>query len=182
MADEAQAGSDQLQRPAAPPGRARSCARYERGAQFGRLPRHRPQLLDRRVRDGIRYRYTIRVADAAGNVAEATVGASPRPPLYRPAQGALVRAPIAFAWEAVEGVGFYNFQLLRTREGAQRLATRRRPQSRLELALRREALPARARRLPLVRLGARRQPGATGFGDRLGSSTFVVKGPEGCRR
>ena len=71
---------------------------------------------DRRVRDGIRYRYTIRVADLAGNVAEATVGASPRPPLYRPAQGALVRAPIAFAWEAVEGVGFYNFQLLRNQK------------------------------------------------------------------
>ena len=132
---------------------------------------------DRRVRDGIRYRYTIRVADLAGNVAEATVSASPRPPLYRPAQGALVRAPIAFAWEAVEGVGFYNFQLLRNQKKVLSAWPR---VAGLSLGSTWRYAGKRYRLEPGVYhwyvWGARGSRERPIFGRPLGSSTFVVKG------
>ena len=132
---------------------------------------------DRRVRDGIRYRYRIRVADVAGNVAEAIVSASPRPPLYRPAQGAVVRAPIAFAWEAVEGVGFYNFQLLRN----QRKVLSAWPRvAGLSLGSTWRYAGKRHRLDPGVYhwyvWGARGSRERPVFGRPLGSSTFVVKG------
>ena len=70
-------------------------------------------FVDRTVRKGVRYRYELRTADEAGNVTETTVTAEPRPPLYQPAQGAIVRAPVALAWEAARGARYYNVQLYR---------------------------------------------------------------------
>ena len=70
-------------------------------------------FVDRTVRKGVRYRYELRTADEAGNVTETTVTAEPRPPLYQPAQGAVVRAPVALAWEVSRGARYYNVQLYR---------------------------------------------------------------------
>jgi hypothetical protein len=76
---------------------------------------------DRTVRNGVKYTYRLTAADAAGNVAEADVTATPRPALYRPAAGATVRAPVTLAWEPVKGARFYNFQL--RRDGVKVLST-----------------------------------------------------------
>ncbi|HEX5800163.1 MAG TPA: hypothetical protein VFY02_08660 [Gaiellaceae bacterium] len=84
--------------------RARSSVVYRgRGTSFA----------DRSVRAGVRYRYELRAADAAGNVARSTVSVRARPPLYRPAAGAVVRGRLTLGWEAVAGARFYNVQLLR---------------------------------------------------------------------
>jgi hypothetical protein len=68
---------------------------------------------DRGVKNGVKYQYTIAVADAAGNADRETVSALPRPPLYQPVRGARVRAPATFAWEKVPKATYYNFQLYR---------------------------------------------------------------------
>ncbi len=68
---------------------------------------------DASVRNGVHYRYAIRVVDGAGNASATSVAASPRPPLYKPALGAIVRPPLTLAWEARKGARFYNVQLLR---------------------------------------------------------------------
>lgn len=133
---------------------------------------------DKSVHDGIRYRYAIRGADLAGNVAEAVVNATPRRPLYGPARGAVVRAPIAFGWDPVEGVGFYNFQLLRNQikvlSAWPRVAG-------LTLGSSWRYAGKRYRLEPGVYhwyvWGARGTIERPVFGRPLGSSTFVVKGP-----
>ena len=134
---------------------------------------------DKTVLDGIRYRYAIRGADLAGNVAEAVVNATPRRPLYRPARGAVVRAPLAFAWEPVEGVSFYNFQLLRDRikvlsawPGVANLRLR----SSWRYAGKRYRLePGVYHWYVWGARGSRERPV---FGRLLGSSSFVVNGGE----
>ncbi len=71
---------------------------------------------DRTVRDGIRYRYEIRASDVAGNMVQKAVTANvDLPALYRPAAGAVVRAPLVLSWEAVKGATFYNVQLYRNK-------------------------------------------------------------------
>ncbi|MCP9484669.1 MAG: hypothetical protein MSC30_02315 [Gaiellaceae bacterium MAG52_C11] len=70
-------------------------------------------FVDRTVRKGVRYRYELRVADEAGNATETAVTAEARPPLYQPAQGAVVRAPVLLEWEPARGARYYNVQLYR---------------------------------------------------------------------
>lgn len=72
-------------------------------------------FLDRRVRNGVRYRYEVRSLDAAGNAAARTVVALPQPPVFAPARGATLQAAPRAAWAAVEGARFYNAQLYRGR-------------------------------------------------------------------
>jgi hypothetical protein len=67
---------------------------------------------DRSVQNGRTYRYVLRVADSAGNVATKSVQSGPRPSLYRPAFGAVVHAPLTLAWQATDA-RFYNLQVLR---------------------------------------------------------------------
>ncbi len=70
-------------------------------------------FVDRTVRKGVRYRYELRAADEAGNATQTIVMAEARPLLYLPAAGAVVRAPVALAWEASRGARYYNVQLYR---------------------------------------------------------------------
>ena len=129
------------------------------------------------MKEGVRYRYELRVVDIAGNVSGRVLTASSRLPLYRPEAGARVRAPVSLAWDAQPGARFYNVQMYRN--GTKVLSL----------------WPAKA----LLRLGRtwryagktqRLQPGryvwyvwpAQGtlerpvFGRRIGSSSFVVRG------
>jgi hypothetical protein len=133
---------------------------------------------DKTVHDGIRYRYAIRGADLAGNVAEAVVNATPRRPLYRPARGAVVRAPLVFAWEPVQGVTFYNFQLLRDRI---KVLSAWPGVANLQLGSSWRYAGKRYRLEPGVYdwyvWGARGSRERPVFGRPLGSSSFVVKGP-----
>jgi hypothetical protein len=68
-------------------------------------------LVDRRVRNGRRYAYSVRAADVAGNVAVATVRARPGRRLLAPARGAVLSAPPLLAWTPIRGARYYNVQL-----------------------------------------------------------------------
>ena len=68
---------------------------------------------DRTVREGVRYRYELVVADVAGNRSGRTLAASSRLPLYRPEAGQQVRAPLTLAWDAQPATRFYNVQMYR---------------------------------------------------------------------
>jgi hypothetical protein len=86
---------------------------------------------DRRLKNGVRYRYTVTAYDQAGNgaakvllaqptSAKSTGGASQqqrpsraRPALRAPAAGARVTAPPLLAWGAVSNASYYNVQLYR---------------------------------------------------------------------
>jgi hypothetical protein len=67
---------------------------------------------DRTVRNGVRYVYQVRIADAAGNVGSRTVSAVPGFRLLSPA---VVRAghPPLLRWTPVRGARYYNLQLFR---------------------------------------------------------------------
>ena len=72
---------------------------------------------DRSVKNGVKYRYTVAVADAAGNADRTTLVALPRPALYQPERGARVGGDVTFAWEKVPKATYYNFQLHRRVRG-----------------------------------------------------------------
>jgi hypothetical protein len=73
----------------------------------------RRSFSDRTVKSGVKYHYTLRATDRAGNTAAKTVRATARPPLFAPAPDAGLRSPrsILFAWEAVPETSYYNLQL-----------------------------------------------------------------------
>lgn len=130
---------------------------------------------DATLRPGVRYRYELSANDAAGNVAQAIVTATARPPLYRPAAGAVVRAPVRLAWEKVAGARFYNVQILR--DGVKVLSIWPRTPS-LALARRwtydgkrQELAPGRYTWWVWAARGTVARPQ---YGRPLGSSTFVV--------
>ena len=70
---------------------------------------------DRKLQNGVRYRYIIRGVDQAGNVAEASTVAVPLA-LSSPVQGASVKAPPVLKWAAVAKASYYNVQLFRGRQ------------------------------------------------------------------
>jgi hypothetical protein len=72
---------------------------------------------DKSVKNGVKYRYTVAVSDAAGNADRATLAALPRPALYQPARGARIRGTATFAWEKSAKATYYNFQLHRLVRG-----------------------------------------------------------------
>jgi hypothetical protein len=72
------------------------------------------RFLDRKVRNGVRYVYELRVADAAGNGESRTVSAVPGYRLVSPA-GVRVKRPPLLRWTPVRGARYYNVQLSRGR-------------------------------------------------------------------
>lgn len=84
-------------------------------------------FIDRRLENGIKYRYTVTAYDEAGNGAvkalvaksagtltkPASKPASTRPALTKPAEGARVTVPPLLAWRAVPKATYYNLQLYR---------------------------------------------------------------------
>jgi hypothetical protein len=72
----------------------------------------RRSLRDRRLRNGVRYRYAIVVVDRAGNRARTTVDVVPtRSRLLSPWLGARVRRPPLLMWKRVKRARYYNVQL-----------------------------------------------------------------------
>jgi PKD repeat protein len=71
------------------------------------------EFLDRQVRDGVRYSYTVSIADAAGNADVQTVAAVPRRAWPSPAAGAALSGPPSLRWRPVRRAGYYNVQLFR---------------------------------------------------------------------
>ena len=70
---------------------------------------------DRRVRNGVSYRYAVRAYDRAGNRSGVLVRARPRDPLIAPRDGARFssRRTIVFRWAGVRKATYYNLQLWR---------------------------------------------------------------------
>ncbi len=59
-----------------------------------------------------KYEYRVAAADEAANAtAELTASAMPLPPLYSPARGARVKAPIVLEWLTVAKATYYNVQV-----------------------------------------------------------------------
>ncbi len=71
---------------------------------------------DLRVRNGVRYRYTVTVRDQAGNATSRAVAVTPNARLLSPPQGAQLTAPPLLRWTAVPGASYYNVQLYRGRK------------------------------------------------------------------
>jgi hypothetical protein len=71
--------------------------------------------VDRKVTNGVQYRYVVSSVDRSGNAsAGAAATATPkRVLLMRPTAGAAVRPPVVMAWIATHGASFYNVQLFR---------------------------------------------------------------------
>lgn len=134
-------------------------------------------FVDRTVKPGIRYRYEISVADAAGNVTTRVVTTlDTRASLLSPAAGTVVRAPPLLRWQAVEGARFYNIQLYRN--GVKVLSAWPRA-ARLELRRTWTYGGKRYRLGPGTYTwyvwGARGSRERPRYGRVLGSSTFVVR-------
>lgn len=69
---------------------------------------------DRRLKNGVQYRYSLTGSDEAGNNSGARgVVARPSGPLVSPPAGATVSAPPRLAWLAAERATYYNVQLWR---------------------------------------------------------------------
>lgn len=68
---------------------------------------------DHRVRNGVRYRYTLTAFDRAGNATVRTLSLRPGPRLLSPAQQAhLSRAPM-LSWTPVRRASYYNVQIFK---------------------------------------------------------------------
>jgi hypothetical protein len=133
-------------------------------------------FVDRTVRNGVRYRYTVTALDAAGNVSGTVVATGPRPPLYEPPEHGVVQAPVELAWRAAPGARYYNVQL--HRNGVKVLSAWPRS-ARLKLARSWRYLGKAQSLRPGTYtwyvwpgLGAR---ALSRYGKALGSSSFVVK-------
>jgi hypothetical protein len=65
---------------------------------------------DKKLKDGVRYSYTITGTDEAGNVATATAVADPRA-LWQPTAGKRLRTAPLLTWAPVARADYYNVQL-----------------------------------------------------------------------
>ncbi len=131
---------------------------------------------DRTVKPGVRYRYLVSVADAAGNVAQKAVTTAEPSALLGPAAGAVVRTPPVLRWQAVKGATFYNVQLYRN--GLKVLstwpgkATLKLKRTWVYGGKRRQLVPGTYRWYVWGARGTKAKPT---YGKALGTSTFVVK-------
>jgi hypothetical protein len=125
------------------------------------------RFVDRGVRNGRRYRYTVAVRDQAGNRAASGVAVEPTASrLLLPARGETLKTAPRLVWKRVKRADYYNVQLYR---GGRKLMSRwpRRPQ----LALRR-LRPGKYRWYVWAGYGRR---AARNYGSLLGSSTFRIR-------
>lgn len=137
---------------------------------------------DKSVKNGVKYRYTVAVSDAAGNADRATLAALPRPALYQPARGERIRGTATFAWEKAAKATYYNFQLYRLVRGRWvKVLTRWPGHPFFHLARRFAAADGTTARLTAGKYRWYVWPGlgkrsARRYGKLEGSSDFVVPG------
>jgi hypothetical protein len=133
-------------------------------------------FLDRRLRNGRRYRYVVALVDQAGNRSVDSAGAVPTSsPLLTPAAGARVASPPLLSWRRVRRASYYNVQLLR---GGRKVLSRWPKATELQLA-RRWRFAGERRRLVAGRYCYYVWPGfgpraQRDYGQRLGRRCFRV--------
>ena len=75
-------------------------------------------LVDRGVKNGVRYRYRVTTHDRAGNQsAGIEVSIVPTGPLVAPVNGARISAPPRLRWQPTPRATYYNVQLWAVRRG-----------------------------------------------------------------
>jgi hypothetical protein len=129
---------------------------------------------DRRLTDGVRYRYTVTAFDAADNAAADSAEATPTAPLYSPPAGARLTGPPRLAWKPVAKARYYNVQVWRRRKifSAWPAGTSLRlPRVWTFQGRRYRLAPGRYRWYVWPGFGAR---SAKRYGSLLGSSSFVI--------
>ena len=137
---------------------------------------------DRRLTNGVRYRYAVSAFDDAGNDATRSVVAVPRAALFRPPAGAKVSAPPLLAWRPAPGARYYNVQVWRQRKifSAWPSGTTLHLKRSWTFEGRRYSLsPGRYRWYVWPGRGPRT---AKRYGPLLGASSFVVVAPTPTRR
>ncbi|HUE27513.1 MAG TPA: hypothetical protein VMP89_12125 [Solirubrobacteraceae bacterium] len=72
--------------------------------------------VDTRVRNGVRYTYTVTATDQAGNATARQVTVTPGPRLLSPISNALLSQAPMLSWTPVHGARYYNVQLFRGRK------------------------------------------------------------------
>jgi hypothetical protein len=130
------------------------------------------RFVDRKVRNGIRYVYELRVGDAAGNGGSRTVSAVPGYRLVSPAVVKVKRPPL-LRWTPVSGARYYNLQLSR---GGRKILSVWPSRARYQLE-RRWSYGGKKRRLAPGRYRWRVWPGfgprsKGDYGKQLGPKTF----------
>jgi hypothetical protein len=75
----------------------------------------RPSYTDRKLANGVMYRYALSAVDAGGNTSPAAVAAAvpKRIALVRPRAGTAVRPPVRLAWIPKRKATYYNVQVFR---------------------------------------------------------------------
>ena len=68
-------------------------------------------FVDKNLKNGVRYAYTVVAVDAAGNAATGKTTAQPMAPLIAPREQARVHGSVVLRWRAVPRAGYYNVQL-----------------------------------------------------------------------
>jgi hypothetical protein len=69
------------------------------------------QVIDKHLRNGRNYVYTVTVSDAAGNNTSTTASVKPTSLSLRPLPGAVVGSPPKLTWKKVRHAHYYNLQL-----------------------------------------------------------------------
>jgi hypothetical protein len=69
---------------------------------------------DEKVRNGVRYSYTIIASDQAGNTSTKSIDVTPNPRLLAPLANAHVSSPPLLSWTPVRRASYYNVQLYRS--------------------------------------------------------------------
>jgi hypothetical protein len=137
------------------------------------LSGNRRTFTDSSARNGVRYRYSIAVYDAAGNAASTTASATPFS--LAPVRGSRLSAPPLLRWHAMRRASYYNVQLFRgQRKILTTWPTRTRLQLRREWTYGGERLrlsPGRYRWYVWPGFGSR---AAERYGRLIGHSTFSI--------
>jgi len=68
-------------------------------------------FLDKRLSNGVKYRYAISDSDQAGNTSTNVVRAIPTASSLRPFVGSVVNSPPLLTWRKVKGARYYNVQM-----------------------------------------------------------------------
>ncbi len=136
---------------------------------------HGKAFVDKRVRNGAKYRYRIVAVDEAGNSTGRAAVVTPQAPLASPPDGARVRPPVLLRWQAVKRAAYYNVQLrvdgvkiLSLWPASPRLLL---PRHWVFQSVAHDLRPGRYRWDVWPGFGPR---SAARYGKRIGTSTFVV--------